>query len=158
MLQALSIMTDFDLKSLAESDLPVLFEHQTDPVSIEMAVFPPRDRDAFMAHWKKNLSDPTVFARTVWLDAEIVGYVSRWIKDGRHLVGYWYDQRVWGNGLATAALRRFLSEDLVRPMYAFVAPTNRGSIRVLEKSGFKQEGPPRINDENVEGLLYRLDD
>ncbi len=45
------------LRDVAEGDLPVFFEHQRDPVANRMAGFPPRDRDAFVAHWAKILAD-----------------------------------------------------------------------------------------------------
>src|SRR5215208_3777451 len=48
------------LRDVAEGDLPVFFEHQRNPVASRMADFPPRNWDAFVAHWTKILADETV--------------------------------------------------------------------------------------------------
>ena len=51
------------LRDVIESDLPILFEQQLDPDANYMAAFTardPTDRDAFMAHWARILSDETI--------------------------------------------------------------------------------------------------
>ena len=45
------------IRPVREDDLPILFEHQRDPEANAMAAFPARDREAFMEHWTKILSD-----------------------------------------------------------------------------------------------------
>ena len=60
------------LRDLAESDLPILFEHQKDPEASRMAAFlsrDPSDRDAFMTHWKRILADPTVMTKAIAIAA-----------------------------------------------------------------------------------------
>ena len=52
---------DLVLRETTLDDLPILFEHQRDPVANEMAVFAARDWDAFVAHDAKIRSDPTVY-------------------------------------------------------------------------------------------------
>ena len=37
------------LRDVIASDLPIFFEQQFDPVANQMAAFPARDREAFMA-------------------------------------------------------------------------------------------------------------
>jgi hypothetical protein len=37
------------LREVTEADLPILFERQRDPEAARMAVFPSRDRQAFLA-------------------------------------------------------------------------------------------------------------
>ena len=145
------------LRGVVEDDLPVLFEHQRDPLANRMAAFPPRDREAFLAHWRKILSDRAVTARTVLLDDEVAGYITSFDRSGVHEVGYWIGRAYWGRGIATAALRLFLDHDPVRPLYAHVAVQNVGSIRVLEKCGFTRteeavEGP----DDGVEEILLKF--
>jgi [ribosomal protein S5]-alanine N-acetyltransferase len=59
-------------------------------------------------------------------------------------VGYWLAEPFWGQGIATRALTQLVnyaitSYDLVR-LYACVFAWNPASVRVLEKTGFKQEG------------------
>jgi RimJ/RimL family protein N-acetyltransferase len=41
-----------------------------------------------------------------------------------------------GRGIATAALRQFVTDVDDRPLYAHAAKHNTGSVRVLEKCGF----------------------
>jgi RimJ/RimL family protein N-acetyltransferase len=124
------------LRNVTEDDLPVFFDHQQDPEANRMAAFPPRDRDAFMAHWNTILRNEAGVVRTVLLDGQVAGYVVAFDFEGRREVGYWIGRTFWGKGVATRALRAFLEEVNERPIYAGVADHNVASIRVLEKCGF----------------------
>jgi RimJ/RimL family protein N-acetyltransferase len=128
------------IRDVREDDLPILFEHQRDPEANAMAAFPPRDRDAFMAHWAKILADPGCVARAVELDGAVVGNIGSFDFQGRREVGYWIDRAFWGRGVATRALAALLLEETTRPLFAGVVPHNAGSIRVLEKCGFERTG------------------
>ena len=88
---------------------------------------------------------------TIVADGRVVGNVVSWEDSGRHLVGYWIDRGVWGRGIATAALGLLLGQVTSRPLHAYVAVANVGSIRVLEKCGFTQvpEDRPRARDKRV---------
>lgn len=125
-----------DLRPVTESDLPILFEYQREPEANEMAAFPARDRDAFMTHWTKILGDKNVVAMTAVIDRCVVGNVGCWTQDGQRLVGYWIGKEHWGKGVATQMLSMFLRLVADRPLHAYVAKHNIGSIRVLEKCGF----------------------
>lgn len=129
---------------MLESDLPVLFELQRDSEANFMAAFTardPDDRDAFDAHWKKILANPTVIARTIVHGGRVVGSVSSYETAGKPEVTYWIGRPYWGKGIATSALAAFLVEgNAKRPIYARVAKDNRGSRRVLEKCGFRVIG------------------
>ncbi len=120
-----------------ESDLSVFFEQQREPEACRMAAFPPRDREAFFSHWKKNiLADDSVPAFAIDVDGEIAGYVLSW-KDGDcRLVGFWLGQAFWNRGIATSAVCDYLRIVTERPLYAHVAEQNIASMRVLEKCGF----------------------
>jgi RimJ/RimL family protein N-acetyltransferase len=124
------------LRRVVDADLPIFFEHQLDPEATQMASFPARDRDAFMAHWGRILRDPNVETRTVLCDGRVAGNVVSFEHEGRREVGYWLGRDFWGRGVATRALAAFLDEDDARPLYAHAARHNIGSIRVLEKCGF----------------------
>ena len=124
------------LRAVTEGDLPVFFDHQRDPEANRMAAFPPRERDAFMTHWRSILEDASVVARTIELEGRVAGNVVVFGYGGRREVGYWIGHEFWGRGVATRALASFLDEVRERPLYAGVADTNVGSIRVLEKCGF----------------------
>jgi RimJ/RimL family protein N-acetyltransferase len=128
------------LRDVTEDDLPVFFEQQLDPEAVEMAAFPAREREAFFDHWHRTMAHDTNVVRTIVSDGEVVGNMLSWEHDGKRLVGYWLGREFWGRGLATQALAEFVDELAVRPLYAEVATTNIGSIRVLEKCGFTQVG------------------
>lgn len=131
-------MDQIGLRELTEEDLPVLYEHQVDSVALEMAAFPSRDKNAFMKHWReKILANHKALKRAIIKDQEVVGYVTSWEDEGKHLVAYWIGREFWGRGIATQALSIFLSQLKLRPLCAHVAKHNIGSIRVLEKCGFK---------------------
>jgi RimJ/RimL family protein N-acetyltransferase len=125
------------LRAVRDEDLPILFEHQRDPESVRMADFPSRDHDAFMAHWAKIRTDPANLMRTIEWDGQVAGTVLSFERDGVREVGYWIDRGLWGRGIATRALLAYLEVDRTRPLYAGVAKHNKGSVRVLEKCGFR---------------------
>jgi hypothetical protein len=76
------------LRDLEDQDLPILFEHQRDPIANEMAAFPPRERDAFMEHWAKILADDGVTKKTILFNGRVAGSIVCWENSGRRLVGY----------------------------------------------------------------------
>ena len=117
-----------------------------------MAIFPARDREAFDAHWRRVLANPSNVVRVIEADGEVAGNIGSWEHDGMQLVGYWIGRAFWGRGLATAALAE-LATELPRPLHAWVASSNAGSIRVLEKCAFVRVAE-RTTD--VEEFLYEL--
>ena len=149
------------LRDVVESDLEVFFEHQREPEATAMALFPERDRDAFDAHWRRILSDDALITRTIVHEGRVAGNIGCWEQDGRHLLGYWLGKEFWGRGLATRALAEFVEEIPTRPLHAWVATSNAGSIRVLEKCGFVPVESHAEHDEKlgrvVEELLFELD-
>ncbi|HEX2122147.1 MAG TPA: GNAT family N-acetyltransferase [Thermoanaerobaculia bacterium] len=128
------------LRDVRPEDLPVFYEHQRDPVALRMAAFPSRDRDAFDAHWAKILADDSMGTKTIVADGRVTGYVGSWVQSGERLIGYWIGREFWGGGIATRALALFVAELESRPLYAYVARENLGSIRVLQKCGFTVAG------------------
>lgn len=150
------------LRDVEKGDLPVFFEQQLDPDAVRMAAFPSRDRAAFNAHWADNvLGNETAVNKTIVFDGEVAGYVVCFEQSGRLLVGYWIGKSYWGRGIATRALSEFLRGVGTRPLYAYVAKHNVGSIRVLEKSGFRICGEgraPGADVDEIEELTYRLDE
>jgi len=124
------------LRDVVEADLPIFFEHQRDPEATRMALFLSRDEAAFTTHWQGILANDELTKKTVLFEGEVAGNIVSFPRDGKQLVGYWIGREFWGKGLATQALAELLTELTVRPLYAEVAMTNLGSIRVLEKCGF----------------------
>ena len=104
------------LREVFEADLPVFYEHQRDREAAAMAAFPPRERDAFMAHWAKTLANDSALTWTVVSDGAVAGNIGCWEDDGRRLVGYWIGREFWGRGLATQALAELLDVVDARPL------------------------------------------
>lgn len=153
-------MPSVRLRDVEDADLDVFVEHQADPRAVEMAAFPARDRQQFDAHWAKLRADDTLIVRTVVVDGVVAGNIGSWSADGQQLVGYWIGREFWGRGVATRGLALFVDEVPVRPLYAYVAVHNVGSIRVLEKCGFRrdraQEGELPTPDDGIEEFVFAL--
>jgi RimJ/RimL family protein N-acetyltransferase len=156
---------DLYLRDVVEDDLPWFFDFQLDRDANYMAAFisrDPTDREAFTAHWKKILADPTTINRTIVCDGQVVGSVSSYVQSGKPEVTYWIGKAHWGRGIATRALAAFLVEaNATRPIYARVARDNLGSRRVLEKCGFRiigeMKGFANARGEEIEELHMELD-
>ena len=135
------------LREVVENDLPRFFEFECDPEAIHMAAFTsddPTNHDAFLAHWTRILAAPSVRARSIVQGDEVLGSVMSYEEEGEPEVTFWIGREFWGQGVATQALTLFLeSVDERRPMRARAAKDNAGSIRVLEKCGFKVTGEAR---------------
>jgi RimJ/RimL family protein N-acetyltransferase len=145
-----------ELRDVLDGDLPIFFEHQRDPEANRMAAFPARDREAFGAHWKRILIDPSVMTSTITADGDVAGNVVLFERGGRKLIGYWIGRPFWGRGIATRGLSLFLSRIEARPLHAFVAKSNVGSIRVLEKCGFQLEESLPAGEDGIEEFLMVL--
>ena len=150
---------DVRLRATTVEDNEILFRNQLEPDATAMAGFPPRDRDAFMAHRTKIMADETSEIRTILAGGEVAGDIACWIQDGVREVGYWLGKQFWGRGIATVALRAFVTEVTARPLYAHVVRHNTGSVRVLEKCGFRHlADDERPSDADPEEHLLVLRD
>jgi hypothetical protein len=56
------LLGEVRLRAVTEDDLPSFYEHQRDPVAYRMAAFQPRERDAFMTHWRSILRDASALS------------------------------------------------------------------------------------------------
>jgi len=162
MVKSHEVPGQLQIRGVETTDLELFFEHQRDREATRLAAFPARERDAFMAHWAKIRADPTVFTQTIVVDGQVAGNVVSWEESGQHEVGYWIGRDFWGRGVGTKALALFLDQMKARPLHAYVAPHNIGSIRVLEKSGFRgvtaQDVPPSTADDGgVEHVVFVLE-
>lgn len=149
------------LRDVTETDLPIFYEQQLDPDATQMAAFPSRDRDAFMAHWQnKVLANPDNIAKAIVFDGQVAGNIGSWDQSGKREVGYWIGKEYWGKGIATKALAEFLGIVKIRPLYAHVVKHNIGSQRVLQKCGFVISGEDKFSDENfgeIEEFIFKLE-
>jgi RimJ/RimL family protein N-acetyltransferase len=124
------------LRQVRDSDIDSFYLQQADPESAAMAAFTSRDRVASFARWREIMANPEITARTIVLGDRVAGHVVSWQDGGHRELGYWVGREFWGRGVATAAVGQFLALVTERPVEAWVAPTNLGSMRVLEKNGF----------------------
>jgi RimJ/RimL family protein N-acetyltransferase len=143
------------LRKVVEGDLPALYEYECDPEAAAMAAFPSRDRDAFMAHWAKTLTNDSALTMAIVADGEVAGNIGCWEADGHTFVGYWLGREFWGRGLATQALAELVGMVEARPLHAHVVKRNVASIRVLEKNGFV-EVERHTADDGIEELVLEL--
>lgn len=154
------------LREVATDDLPIFFQQQLGPDANHMAAFTtkdPADREAFNAHWTRNLGDETSTIRTILCGGQVAGYVSSYVDEDGHLeVSYWLGKSYWGKGIATSALSAFLKYLKVRPLYARAVKDNHASLRVLEKCGFTRigegQGFANARGKVVEEFILRLDE
>ncbi len=138
---------DLSLRDVLEADLPIFFAHRLDPDARIMAAFTakdPADREGFLAEWHRKLADRTGIVRTIVVDGQVAGSIFSYQHEGRPEVSYWLGRQYWGKGLATRALAEFLAHaHPARPIHARAAKDNVGSLRVLEKCGFRIIGEDR---------------
>jgi RimJ/RimL family protein N-acetyltransferase len=144
------------LREVTKEDLPIFFEHQLDAEATRMAAFPSRDRDAFMAHWARIMSNKSGILNTILADDAVAGNVVYWEAAGERNIGYWIGKTHWGKGIASAALAQFLTKIEVRPLCAHVAKHNFASIRVLQKCGFQLARGEMCEGDDDEELVMVL--
>ncbi|MGW0804204.1 GNAT family N-acetyltransferase [Nonomuraea sp. NPDC002799] len=128
------------LRDVVESDLEVFLAQEHDPEAGRRSKFPPREREAFLHHWRTRvLGDPTNHVQAVIVDDELAGNFVAWWEEERRFIGYWLGRDFWGRGVGTRALELFLAQEKARPLYADPFHANTASVRLLEKHGFQRE-------------------
>jgi RimJ/RimL family protein N-acetyltransferase len=154
-----------ELRGLRDEDLAVLFEQWADPVAVQMAAFTApdhMDRGAFERRLSRLRADETVIAKVIVADGEVAGTIGSWGDPGEREVTYWIGRSFWGKGIATGALRAFLTVDPARPLHARVAADNIASRRVLEKCGFRvvahDRGFAEARSGEIEELVLRREE
>ncbi|TAK11600.1 MAG: N-acetyltransferase [Anaerolineae bacterium] len=152
------------LRDVLPEDLAVFYEYNRDPESVRMAAFTvkdPDDRAAFDAYWARNLANPEGRIRTILYEGQVAGSVLSYVMEGDTEVSYWLGRSFWGKGLASEALAAFVAETSTRPLWGRAAADNLGSIRVLEKCGFKfvkaDRGFANARGEEIDEVVMRLD-
>ncbi len=150
------------LRDVTKRDLSVFFQQQREPEACRMAGFPPRDRETFLIHWQKILSIDRIVKKAILFNGTVVGNIVSFDVNNERQVGYWLGKEYWGNGIATVALSLFLDQVSERPLYAYVLTSNLGSVRVLEKCGFRLHrkiiNKNSKTGEHIEELIYIMDE
>lgn len=98
------------------------------------------------SEWRKDLRY-TVFAFQRGDDRTVLGRLSLQVQRGvfqNAYLGYWCDFEEQGKGLTTESVRALVAFAFgplrLHRVQAAVMPSNPGSLRVLEKAGFRREG------------------
>jgi len=158
------VESDVILRDVVEGDLAILFEHHKDPDANRMAAFTakdPADQTAFQAHWDKILGDEEILIQTIVNHRDVAGHVLSYVEFGEREVSYWIGKEYWGKGIATKALTQYLAQVIFRPLYARAAKDNIGSVRVLEKCGFRvmgdDKGYSNARGVGVEEFIFKLE-
>jgi len=151
------------LRKTEIADLVTFFTFQLDKDANYLAAFTskdPADKAAYLNKYTKLLNDPTVHMQTIIVDNIIAGSISKFEMEGHAEITYWIDKKFWNKGVATKALRNFLTMENARPIFGRVAFDNYGSQRVLEKSGFvkigKDKGFANARQSEIEEFIYKL--
>jgi len=152
------------LRPVEDGDLDAIYRQVTDPESIRMAAFTAADQtdgSAFLERMTRLRADTSLVFLVIDVDGAVAGTIGSFRLDDKREVTYWVDRMQWGKGIATAALQILLAETAERPLYARAASDNVGSLRVLEKAGFRRVGVDRGfaagRGEEIEETILRLD-
>ncbi len=160
-------MTNINIKLIKTEadDLNSFFQFQLDHEANYLAAFTardPNDKSAYIEKYTKFLTDPSKIMRTIKINDEIVGSISKFMIENDAEITYWIDRKFWGQGIATTALKELLKIEPTRPIYGRVAFDNYGSQKVLEKCGFvkigKDKGFANARQAEIEEYIYKLTD
>ena len=151
------------LRKTEKSDLEFFFQFQLDKEANYLAAFTskdPADKEAYFEKYTKHLNDPTINMQTILVDEIIAGSIAKFIMEGDTEITYWIDKNFWGKGIATTALKIFLTIINIRPIFGRVAFDNLGSQKVLEKCGFVKTGTDKgfanARQSEIEEFIYKL--
>ena len=152
------------LRKTEVDDLHHFFNFQLDKEANYLAAFTakdPTDKLAYLNKYTPFLQDPTKNTQTIMVDNVIAGSISKFEIQGKAEITYWIDRNFWGKGIATTALKHFLTIEKARPILGRVAFDNFGSQRVLEKCGFvkigKDKGFANARQTEIEEFIYKLE-
>lgn len=151
------------LQQTVLDDLEFFFNFQLDKEANNLAAFTskdPTDKSAYLNKYTKLLNDPAINMQTIIIDNVIVGSIAKFEMQGEAEITYWIDRNFWSKGIATTALKNFLTVENARPIFGRVAFDNFGSQRVLEKCGFvrigKDKGFANARQAEIEEFIYKL--
>jgi RimJ/RimL family protein N-acetyltransferase len=142
---------DFLVRAWTAADLDNLVRHANNPrvASTMVDAFPhpftARNGTAFLASVGAE-SPPRVLC--IEVEGQAAGAISLepmfdiWRANAE--LGYWLAEPYWGQGIASRAVRQMVDYGFshwpIERIFARPFASNQGSLRVLEKAGFKLEG------------------
>lgn len=159
------------LRELREEDAPAIFRLRSSPDVMRFIPKPLDTRSAESLRMVREFrqaalsGDAIMWAITVKGADRLVGYIGFWriLKEHhRAEIGYALHPDLWGQGLASEALRAVMDHGFkaigLHSVEAVVAPANTASVRVLERNHFVLEGHFRenfrVNGTFVDSLVY----
>jgi len=145
------------IRPLRFSDAPYLYENVKDKeiVTWTVSIPHPYPKDGALKFVRKvryNIEKKKAYAFGIVLKetGTVIGVVELMALDWRDKnaeIGYWLGRKYWAEGLMTEAVRLILEFGFgnlkLHRIYAKLFKENTGSVRVLEKCGFKLEGRMR---------------
>jgi len=143
----------FTLRPFRMSDADSIRKHANDKsVSRNLASLPHPYTKKDASFWigkqvkLQRQKNPENMVFAIEINGETVGSIGlHKIKRGHKAeLGYWLGREFWGGGIMTEAVKSMVNFGFknlkLRRIYAGVFLFNKGSVRVLEKNGFKLEG------------------
>lgn len=112
------------LRPTVYTDLETHYQFQLDEESNYLAAFTSSsssDKKAYLEKYAKFLNEPSINNQTILIDRIIVGSIGKFVIEGDAEITYWIDRKFWGRGIATKALKAFLSIETNRPIYVQIA-------------------------------------
>ena len=106
------------------------------------------------------MHDDQINMQTILANNRVIGCVVKFVMEGDAEITYAIEKSFWGQGVATQALKKFLTIESTRPIFGRVAFDNYGSQRVLEKAGFEKIGEDKwyanAREKEIVEFIYRL--
>lgn len=135
-----------ELRERTEDHVRTYFERTRDPEIQRMLPQTAQTVEQAVADFRKTLlPGASSYGRTVYADGKYIGDVWCYCLDPddepNAMLSYCiFEKSLWGKGIATEALRQFLTDIVPRfslkTAGAFAFCANGASLRVLEKNGF----------------------
>ncbi|MDR0266137.1 MAG: GNAT family N-acetyltransferase [Sphingobacterium sp.] len=152
------------LRPTISTDLEIHYQFQLNEEANHLAAFTSTsfsDKETYFEKYCKYLIEPSINNQTILINGIIVGSIAKFVIGEDAEITYWIDRKFWGRGIATRALKDFLSLETTRPIYGRVAFDNIGSQKVLENCGFVKIGTDsgfaNARQTEIEEFIYRLE-
>lgn len=136
-----------ELRERTEEHARIYFERTRDEEIQRMCPQKAQTAEEAAADFRKSVQPgSTSYGRTIYADGQYVGdiwcYCMHEETEPDAMISYCiFEKKMWGRGIAAEATRMFLAEIgakfAIKTAGAFTYMDNQGSVRVLEKNGFR---------------------
>jgi len=152
------------LRRATMDDTIAMHAIMSNPLAMRYWSTPPHSELAQTERWMASMVEDDPAARDdfiVTLDGRLIGKMGAWRLPE---FGFLFDPAHWGKGYAREALDAFVERRRAlgsAELTADVDPRNTGSIRLLERAGFVENGRAsgtwQVGDELCDSIYFRLD-